>query len=125
MKKYSLLFLLLFMLLISCEGSDTYRGKWKAMDPSGKKSEINFEPKKFAIKSSDGKIKVYEYSQNSVKTENGIETYGIRLDDGRGYMIHFPKKDESVAVILDETGNLLYTISRKSHINQEDIYKLD
>lgn len=125
MKKYNLILVFLFTLFISCEGSDTYQGKWKAMAPDGKKSEIHFSPKKFSVKDSNGKMSVYEYSQNSIKNENGIETYGIRLDDGRGYLIHFPKKDESVALILDETGNILYTISRKNHMSNEDIYKLN
>lgn len=117
--------LIIIATLISCSGSDTYRGLWKATDTNGNKFEINFEAKSFVIKDSLGKSNKYEYTQNSVKTENFVETYGIKLSDGRGYQINFPNsKDESIGLIFDENGNGLYTISRKDYIKYQDIYKL-
>ncbi|MGH2666467.1 hypothetical protein [Flavobacterium sp.] len=126
MKKFHKLFLLLLVTtLFSCEGSDTYQGKWSALDPNGRKFEITFSPTNFSIKDSTGKSKKYEYTQHSVTTENSLETYGIRVDDGRAYQIYFPKKDESVGIILDENGIPLFTISRKGHITYQEIYKLN
>jgi hypothetical protein len=126
MKKIKVFSLVLFIsILISCSGSDTYRGLWKATDINGNEFEITFEAKSFVIKDTLGKSNEYNYTQNSIKTENGIETYGIKLSDGRGYEINFPNsKDESIGLILDENGNRLYTISRKDYIKYQDIYKL-
>lgn len=124
LKIFSLVVLL--SILVSCSGSDTYRGLWKATDPNGNKFEINFDAKSFVIKDTLGKSNSYEYTQNSVKTENSVETYGIKLDDGRGYQINFPNaKDESVGLIFDQNGKGLYTISRNAYISYDDIYKLN
>lgn len=124
MKKLILLFLSL-ILLSSCEGSDAYQGKWKAMNAKGEKFEIDFSPKSFSIKDSLGKSQSYNYTQNSIKSENSIESYGILLKDGRGYLIYFPLKDESVGLIKDENGEQMFTISRKKYITYEEIYKLN
>jgi len=126
MKKIGIVCLvILITTLISCSGSETYRGMWKATDPNGHKFEINFDAKSFTIKDSLGKSNKYEYTQNSVKTENFVETYGIKLSDGRGYQINFPNsKDESIGLIFDENGNGLYTISRNDYTKYDDIYKL-
>jgi hypothetical protein len=120
-----ILILVLANFLISCEGSDTYQGNWHALDGKNQKFEINFAPNKFTLKDQNGVSKTYDYTQNSVKSENSIETYGIKLEDGRGYLIYFPKTDESIGLILDENGKLMYTISRKEYITYDDIYKLN
>jgi hypothetical protein len=125
MKKCSRILVLVFMIFFSCEGSDSYTGNWKALDSDGEKFEINFTPTKFSIKDSIGKSNIYEYTQNSIKSENSIETYGILLKDGRGYQIYFPKKDESVGIILDENGKQMYTISRKGYVTYDEIYKFN
>jgi hypothetical protein len=125
MKKCSVILVVLFVIFSSCEGSDSYQGNWKALDSNGKKFEINFSPTKFTIKDSIGKLNTYDYTQNSIKSENSIETYGILLEDGRGYQIYFPKNDESVGLLLDENGKQMYTISRKNYITYEEIYKLN
>ena len=118
-------FTLLIATFISCSGSDTYRGLWKATDLNGNKFEITFDAKSFIIKDSLGNCNKYNYTQNSVKTENYVETYGIKLSDGRGYLINFPNsKDESIGLIFDENGSGLYAISRNNYIKNEDIYKL-
>jgi len=125
MKKSSLILVFLSIIFFSCEGSDSYQGNWKALDSNGKKFEINFSRKKFSIKDSVGKSNVYEYTQNSIKSENSLATYGILLNDGRGYQIYFPKKDESVGLILDENGKQMYTIGRKNYVTYDQIYKLN
>ncbi len=126
MKKSSVLLVGIFaILLIGCSGSDTYRGSWKATDSQGAKLEIFFEAKIFTIKDSIGESKKFDYTQNSVQSENSVETYGIKLGDGRGYQINFPNaNDESLGIIKDENGNPIYTISRKDYIKYEDIFKL-
>lgn len=125
MKKLSFFLVLILALLISCEGSDSYQGKWKAMDSDGKKFEIVFSTTSFSIKDSLGKSKEYRYTQNSIKSENFIETYGILIEDGRGYQIHFPKKDESVGLLFDENGKVMYTIGRKDYVTYDEIYNLN
>ena len=116
---------ILAVILVGCSGSDIYRGSWKATDSKGEKFEIFFDAKNFIVKDSSGKSKKYDYSQNSVEIENSVATYGIQLGDGRGYQINFPNADdESLGLIKDENGNLVYTISRKDYIKYEDIFKL-
>ena len=125
MKKIHILIALIFIIFISCDGSDSYQGKWKAMDSTGNKFEITFTTNDFIIKNSKGKAKQYSYTQNAIKYENGISSYGILLSDGRGYQIYFPKKDESIGIINDENGKQMFTIARKDYITYEDIYKLN
>lgn len=117
--------ILLIALLTSCSGSETYRGKWKATNIDGIKMEITFQEKNFTIKSAND-YKDYSYTQNSINITNGVKTYGVRLGDGRSYHIHFPiSQDESIGFIKDEMGNVLYTISRHSYLNQNEVYALD
>ncbi|MEO8239529.1 MAG: hypothetical protein ABI576_15610 [Flavobacterium sp.] len=127
MKKISITLLgILAVILVGCSGSDSYRGSWKATDSNGAKFELFFNAKDFTVKSSSGKTKKLEYSQNSVEIENSVSTYGIQLADGRNYQINFPKSDdETMGIIKDENGNLIYTISRKDYIKYEDIFKLN
>lgn len=125
MRKRILILSLLVLFLYACNGSGTFQGKWKAMNPEGERFEIEFKPKQFSIIDSTGKAVLHDYVQNSVKSENSIETYGIRLSDGRGYQIYFPKNDESVGLILDENGVQMFTISRKDYITYDAIYKLN
>lgn len=126
MKKITITLLgIIALLFTACEGSDTYRGKWKATNSTGAKFEINFDAENFTIKDSLGKKTNFEYSQNSVNIQNSVETYGIKLNDGRGYQIHFPiADDESVGFISDETGTPQYTISRTKFMTSEDVYQL-
>ena len=113
------------ILFAGCSGSDTYRGNWKGLSPSGEKVEITFEAKKMTINDGSQESVALNYTQNRVSINNAVETYGIKLDDGRGYQINFPiANDESVGFLKDEMGNLLYIISRKGYIKSEDIYKL-
>jgi len=120
------LFLLVFITLISCSGSDVYQGNWKATNFVGLQAEINFGKDSFSVKDSQGGYKEYNYTQNSIKTSNGIKTYGIKLADGRGYQIHFPNaKTDDIAIIMDENGNVIYTLNRKEYMLYEDIYKLN
>jgi hypothetical protein len=125
MKKINLLFALIFIMFISCDGSDSYQGNWKAMDSAGNKFEINFAATDFTIKDSNGKTNRYSYTQKAIKYENGISSYGILLNDGRGYQIYFPKKDESVGMINDENGKQMFTIARKNYTSYDAIYKLN
>ena len=121
--KYLLLFI--SFIFIACQGSDAYQGKWKAMDGNHKKFEITFEPKEIVIKDSLGETKKYAYKQNSVKYVNGVSTYGISVDDGRIYQINFPKKDETVGLIKDENGMVMYTINRTKYLTYDEVYKLN
>jgi len=116
---------LLALIFVACSGSGTYRGNWKGMTANGEKIDINFEANTFSVKDSTGESKKFEYTQNSVNIENGVETYGIHLKDGRSYQINFPvANDESVGLINDGNGNPMFTISRKDYIRYEDIFKL-
>jgi hypothetical protein len=126
MKKFTVLLLgVLIVFLVGCSGSESYRGSWKAMDANGAKYEIFFDAKSFTVKDSTGKSEKYDYTQNSVKIENSLKTYGIKLGDGRGYQINFPNaRNETLGLIKDENGNPIYTISRNAYTSYEDIYKL-
>ena len=114
----------IFLLFIACDGSDTYRGKWKATDREGAHYEISFGENNFTVEPDSGEIKQFSYTQNSINIENSTKTYGIQLDDGRNYQIIFPiKNDETKGIINDGNGQLIYTISRNKFMTYEDIYK--
>lgn len=127
LQKYSYYFILTCTILCtSCSGSDVYRGKWKATDVYGNNLEIEFDAKEFCITDELGKIKSFGYTQNSIRVEDGVKTYGIRLSDGRNYFILFPLvHDHSKAVIRLRNHQPVYTISRSSYIRYTDLYKLD
>lgn len=55
MKKIIFFISLISFIFYSCSGSDTYQGKWKAMNATGEEFEIEFLPKSFSIKDSSGK----------------------------------------------------------------------
>lgn len=111
--------------LISCSGSDQYRGTWKATDTKGNKYEITFQEKSFDVKDSLGTSNNYDYTQHSVEIQNGTKTYGIKLSDGRGYKIQFPNSENmNIGFILDENGAGVYTIGKSDYVQYEDIYKL-
>lgn len=126
MRKISLLFSgLIGIILVGCSGSKTYRGDWKGMTPNGEKVEISFAEKKLTISDSAKKSLTLDYTQNSVNIENSVETYGIKLGDGRGYKINFPiANNDSLGLIKDDNGNVMYSISRTDYVKYEDIYKL-
>ncbi|RQO32184.1 hypothetical protein DBR32_00790 [Taibaiella sp. KBW10] len=126
MKNYlSLLLCVSMLLLISCSGSDVYQGNWKATDMSGNKFEINFAPKQFTIKETNGKIATYAYTQNKIKIQNSVKSYGITLADGRMFTITFPlAKEAGKAIITLDNKQPLYIISRNAYITYKDFYSL-
>lgn len=119
-----ILIALITLILAGCSGSDTYRGDWKATNEQGKHLDILFGENDFSI-TENGTTEKFEYSQNSVSIDNSVETYGIKLDDGRSFQIHFPiGNDESKGAILDANGRPLYIISRTAYIGYKDVYGL-
>jgi hypothetical protein len=115
---------LMLIFLQACSGSETYRGLWKATNSKGEKLQITFDAKSFSVKDSLGETSNYEYTQNSVSINNSIETYRIKLSDGRGYFIKFPiANDESRGIIKDAEGKMVYMIGRNEFIYYEDIYE--
>lgn len=117
-----------FMILISsCGGSDSYQGKWKALDLKGEKYEITFSQKEITIKNSLGKSIKHSYIQSGMghqgSSDKSIDTYKILLNDGQKYQIYFPKSEESIALIIDGNGLQIFTISRKDYLRYDDIYK--
>jgi len=127
MRKFNYLLLITIVFsLIACSGSEMYRGNWKATDSEGKLLDITFEPKTITIKEKEGEKTSFSYSQNSINIKNNVETYKIELKDGRVYEINFPiADDESVGIMKDGNGNLIYTISRNDYITYDDIYSLN
>ena len=125
MKKTKLILIAVIAVILgACSGSDTYRGNWKATNDKGAHVDIVFGENEFSI-TENGKTKKFEYTQNSVNTENSVETYGIKLDDGRSFKIHFPNgDDESKGTILDANGRPLYIISRNGYVGYKDVYGL-
>lgn len=120
---FSISILLLF--IAACSGSDTYRGNWKATDTQGNKFNIDFQENSLTIKDSAGSSTKFEYTQNSVNINNGVETYGIQLGDGRAYNINFPiADDESKGTISDANGYLSYAISRTDFKSYNELFKL-
>lgn len=126
MKKFNYLFILFIaFIFMSCSGSDTYRGDWKAMDENGNYYDIHFDAKHFKFTPEEGESKEYEYSQHSVNISNGVETYGIKLDDGREFEINFPiADDETKGAILDANGVVIYTIGREDYVQYSELYDL-
>lgn len=123
MKKTKTIFILLITLILAaCSGSETYRGYWKATDEKENQLDIIFGENDFSIVE-QGDTTNFKYSQNSITIKNSAETYGISLDDGRSFQIHFPiGNDESKGAILDADGRLIYIISRTEYIGYKDVY---
>ncbi len=89
--------LVLMFIVAACSGSDAYQGEWKAKDESSTEYKVVFQPKNITITDAQGKVVMNSsYTQYSVKTVNGITTYGIELQDGSEYFIHFPIKNNTV-----------------------------
>jgi hypothetical protein len=125
MKKIIFPLLTLVLLFASCSGSDVYRGDWKATNMEGAHADIHFEEKSMWITHADGKKSEYEYTQNEVKNENGVRTFGIKLGDGRKLQMYFPlTEDSSKGLILDANNHVLYTISRDTYLLYNDLYAL-
>lgn len=126
MKKTKCFFAILIVTVFyGCSGSDTYRGLWKATGLNGQRLEILFDAKSFTTKDSTGAKNNFEYTQNSVSIENSIRTYGIKLRDGRTYIIHFPLAgNQSKGIIKDGNNRPIYAIARAQYITYQDIYDL-
>jgi hypothetical protein len=119
------LFIFALIALTGCGGSDSYLGEWKGTDINGDKYTLSFKPKDFSIKRANGDSLNFEYTQNSVKTENSVRTYGLKLKDGRAYNIFFPiANDVSKGFMTMEDGKPVYTLSRTAYISQDEIYNL-
>jgi hypothetical protein len=123
MKKFYT-FILVFI-LVSCEGSDVYQGKWKAMNSEGKKFEIIFAPNNFIIKNKGEKLKSYKYTQNSIEYKNSVKIYGITLQDGRLFQIIFPTPDLSKGFLINENGVEMFTISKNNYIKMDDLRNIN
>ncbi len=114
-----------FVVLAGCSGSDTYLGDWKATDANGDKYTLTFRAKDFSIRKAEGDSLNFKYTQNSMKTENSIKTYGLKLDDGRGYNMYFPvPKDASRCLMTMEDGKPVYALSRTSYLTQNEVQSL-
>jgi len=102
-----------------------YRGAWKALDNQGEQFDLVFDEKNFKVKHIiSGESKDFSYTQNSIKINNGVKTYGIKLNDGKKYLIHFPMSStENKAVILTDNGGIVYTLGRGEFVTQQDIYQ--
>lgn len=113
------------MSLMACEGSDTYRGTWKAVDMGGAKLELTFDAKELAIKDITGKKTAFPYTQHSVKINNAIKTYGIQLGDGRTFFLLFPNpQDQTIAIFEDGQQKPVYALSRNGYKTYDDISRL-
>lgn len=126
MKKIKLIFIIfLISLLYSCGGSESYQGKWKALDLKGNKYEIVFTENKVSIRDGLGNLTTHNYVQNSVAHEgssnNFADTYEIRLNNGQKYQIFFPKDEQNCGVI--RYGNGIFSISRKNYLTVDEITK--
>jgi hypothetical protein len=126
MKKLKLIFtLFLISLLYSCGGSESYQGKWKALDLKGNKYEITFVENNVSIKNNLGKLTTHNYVQSSMghngSSNNFTDTYEIRLNNGQKYQIFFPKDEQNCGLI--RYGNGIFSISRKDYLTVDEINK--
>jgi hypothetical protein len=118
--------MLLLIVLSACSGSDTYRGDWKAKDISGNKWDMHFDAKTFTLKNDQGLKEQYNYSQVSVKFENSIRSYGIKLKDGRAFRITFPIPGNTDKGIIhhETTSEAVYSIGRNEYVDFAELIKL-
>jgi major membrane immunogen (membrane-anchored lipoprotein) len=122
---FSTTVLVSLLILAGCKGSDVYRGNWKALDKNGNKWDIIFDATTFTVKNDKGLSEKYEYTQNSVKIESSVRSYGIKLKDGRAFRISFPLADNVTKGIISlETNEPLYTIGRTEYVDYNDLFKL-
>lgn len=120
-------FLILLLVFGSCSGSDEYIGNWKATNPNGEKFNIQFEPETLTIISAKHDTTIIGYNQLGYTWEGGIETFGIKLDDGRRYDVKFPVPTDSVsALILEQTQQTtLYVLHRTEFKDFYDVHRIE
>ncbi|URZ02839.1 glycosyltransferase [Clostridium felsineum] len=109
------------LILTGCSGSKSIQGTWKVQNANGKNSTIVFKDKKVTV---DGKT--FDYTQNAVGTENGINYYVIQQHNEK-YTIIFPDKDKNIAIMIepDSTdnylqGKLLYAMNKIKQPNYKE-----
>lgn len=111
--------------LCACSGSESYRGSWKGTDLKGNRVDFVFSENSFIIHETSGTKTEYDYVQNEVIKENGIQIFGIKLGDGRQLQIRFPSEsDLRKGFILDANDHVMYTISRDKYLKYEEVYQL-
>ncbi len=119
------LLLLFIAALAGCAGSDMYLGEWKATDAQENQLHVIFEPHVFMVVNAVGDTTHFEYSQNTMKFENDVYQYGITLNDGRKYTVHFPfAGDQTKGIISLPNRDVLYVISRSEYLTYSDLYNL-
>ena len=128
MGKISVITTLLFgsslLFLSSCSGSKVIQGRWKAQDVSKSYSGIIFQSKKLIIDKED-----YDYTQNKMGSENGIDYYGFEID-GEEFIIIFPDKThKNIALFIKPSydnplkGQLIYALNRNDKPDYEEYVK--
>ena len=123
------IFLKLFVLtlvIMGCQGSEVYRGKWKALNPEGIQSTIEFTEDQMIVTRDSSDTETWKYAQNSVHISNRNREYGIRLDNGLSYKILFPIKDnQDKGAITDQNGQIIFTIGRNEFYTYQDVFGLN
>ncbi|GAB3721579.1 hypothetical protein GCM10028861_21960 [Flavobacterium koreense] len=111
-------------MIYACGGSESYQGKWKALDTKGNKFEITFTENKLLIKDSLGELSTYNYVQHSAghigSSNNFTDSFEIQLNNGLDYQIFFPMDDQNVGVIK-HNGENIYSISKKEYLSIDKI----
>lgn len=111
---------------MGCQGSEVYRGKWKALNPEGIQSTIEFTEDKMIVTRDSSDTETWKYAQNSVHISNRNREYGIRIDNGLNYKILFPVKDNlDKGAIADQNGQIIFTIGRNEFNTYQDVFGLN
>lgn len=123
MKLFSFInFSLFLLILVACQGSSTYRGKWKATGPNESKYEIIFDATSLSIKDSTGKLDQYNYTQTGIEKVNSSSIYKISIKGGADYKLHFSDaSNNQVGYMVDEQGRRLYTLSRNQYLKFDEV----
>ena len=123
------IFLKLFVLtlvIMGCQGSEVYRGKWKALNSEGIQYTIEFTEEQMIVTRDSSDTETWKYAQNSVHISNRNREYGIRLDNGLSYKILFPIKDnQDKGAITDQNGQIIFTIGRNEFYTYQDVFGLN
>ncbi|MBX9449875.1 MAG: hypothetical protein KL787_09220 [Taibaiella sp.] len=118
---FGIVILISAVMLSGCKGSGTYRGEWKVTGINGDRFVFHFLEKSLVTTGTSGRSDTVGYTQNVIRIENGIRSYGIHLSNGYQYLIVFPvKSDDTKAKITNPEGGTIFTMGRSAYIDPKE-----
>lgn len=110
MKRLGIVCSLFFsMLFIACTSQSDWAGKWYAYDGQGRTLEIEFKTGEYRVSDQFGATKTLQFSFDDMASEQAPV---LVMENGRKYRLVYMDQKKTVAQLLDEAENVVYTLTR-------------